>query len=432
MGTFKFTSKNKKHKATVSITHDSVTVGTWNPGNLKMPVVTRSNNQGKHGLSFEFSLLAMNGKSTKSIESYKATFGKKSKKATVRRTKTSSNARAAFVAVAATGKTSVDLAVRYAGKNHDIGSVKWACKPTFSEASSSAVDLLSLPDYDYAYWTDITASVKVSNVVAPYTVRLSVAGQKSDVTYKSGSSTTRSDTFHRVPAGNQQVTVTVTDKYGYVTKSNVGGKLLVSAVDTPTVDTHVIRCDTNGVRKEDGTIARLDLGWTFPTMDGYVRRREISVDCFTLGGDYLFTQTWTNVKDDGTLDDTLLPLQSDENLAYKVEMDGGFSIDTSFVFQVTATDYGVVDGTDDHVPIPIAQHTTMPMAQYMIDLHPSGRSIGLGTFAPDPTGHDNGILKIGYDLVLMNDYTIEREVFAGTADKNSSNGKVTVTFTRLT
>ena len=414
----------KKHKnVTYRVSMGNVSVNSTNT-QIPNPSVTRSTSGAKD--SFTFTVTLAKDKKYKNIRKYKVSFGKSSTKGSVSVSSTTSNAYQAFTAHNSGGNSNtVGLYCHYGSEFYDLSNATWNLGASLSSKSTTATSSLGTT-HVYERNNTVKVNATVNSLGSWYNTGMKRMTIKIDGASQEVKGTnTVSKTFTNVRGGTHTPKLEVVDRFGKKTNFDLPS-VTIRSVAKPKLDLNVVRCDERGEYKVDGKYARLDMSWDYDVMDTYKRHRKITVDCTLLDGSYLFSNVWTNKLSNGTLDDTLFGVTSGGKISYLVSIEGGFMAERSYVFTATAYD-SKYQGTGGSVAV----STTMTMAQFMIDLHPSGRSIGIGTIAPDPTDHPNGILKVGYDLILLNDLSVQKEVMVGKAVDKSQGGTVKVSFKQM-
>lgn len=140
----------------------------------------------------------------------------------------------------------------------------------------------------------------------------------------------------------------------------------------------VVRSDSGGSQDLFGTYALVEFDWqTFASATGAAARLYYKLTS---------ASTWT-------LAATISPLSGTSGSQSVVI--GGGNLDVSKSYNVRIV---VEDSTGNTTRF----NTTLTMSYMTIDFGGEGKAIGIGTEAPDPTGHANGLMQIAMDAIDAN------------------------------
>lgn len=134
----------------------------------------------------------------------------------------------------------------------------------------------------------------------------------------------------------------------------------------------IYRADSSGNAQDEGTYAYVSFSWS--TFSSAYQGQSAKVD-------YKLTtsSTWENA---------ITKVISGTSGNFEETIGGSLDIDSAYDFRIT-----VIDSRSSS-----NFKTFLSSAFFPMDFGYGGKAIGIGTTAPDPTGHDEGLLKIKMDL----------------------------------
>lgn len=149
----------------------------------------------------------------------------------------------------------------------------------------------------------------------------------------------------------------------------------ITGVNGPDIPT-VVRCQSDGTPDLFGTYALIEFNWqTFASAYG----DEVTINISRSGGGFAGYEDLGGFDQSGTVSN----------------VSGGGLIDINYTYNVTITLTDTVGGTTKF-------KTVLTQAFMTLDFGGEGKAIGVGTEAPDPTGHSAGLMQIAMDTIDAN------------------------------
>ena len=146
------------------------------------------------------------------------------------------------------------------------------------------------------------------------------------------------------------------------------------AYTKPTISNVVVfRSDASGNTLDDGTYANVSFDWSTFSAD-------YPIDQITISYKDVSDSVWTTAI-------TLNPTGTSGAVSNQI-INGNFDPDSAYDIRITAQD------TKDES----SYFDILSAAFFTMDIDDTGKAVGIGVPAPDPTGHGNGLLEIGMDV----------------------------------